>query len=716
MRRLDDILDRVVEYNPQANLELLKKAYVYSAKVHKGQTRASGEPYLVHPIEVAGILAELRLDEAAIATGFLHDTVEDTLATLEEIETLFGSEIAALVDGVTKLSKISFANKEDRQAENFRKMLVAMAKDIRVILVKLADRLHNMRTLDHMTALKKERIAQETMEIYAPLANRLGIHWVKSELEDLSFQHLRPKEYELLASRVEVTRTQRERFIEDVRRTLQEKMRVAEIPAVVSGRVKHLYSIYRKLKQHNQDIEQIYDILAFRLLVDTLPQCYEAVGIVHSLWPPIPGRFKDYIAMPKPNLYQSLHTSVIGPDGERVEIQIRTHEMHSVAEQGVAAHWAFKESNGKAKKTDEAQFGWLRQLMEWQREVSDPTEFIDAVKVDLFTDEVFVFTPKGKVVSLTYGSCPIDFAFAIHSEVGMHCSGARVNGKMVPLRHKLTNGDMVEVLTASNQVPSKDWLSFVKTARAKNRIRAYIRVEERRRSSELGRELLDKELRRYGATLKRFLGTKELDDAVLAAKCTAIEELLIQVGYGKVLPAQVSEHLVPKADREGGTAAKPSVLGELIRKVTRRVSPSGVMVQGIDDMLVRFARCCAPLPGDRIVGFVTRGRGITVHSFNCSRAIDIDPDRRVEVIWDRKTKFTRPVSIRVLSADKPGMLATLSQSFSNQGVNISQANCKVTGDDRAVNTFEVAVSDSDQLRSLIHAIEKISGVISVERV
>lgn len=719
MVRLDDILDAVQQYNPQANLELLKKAYIYSAKVHHGQTRASGEPYLIHPIEVAGILTQLHLDEAAVATGFLHDTVEDTLATLEDIEQMFGAEVSSLVDGVTKLSKISFSNKEDRQAENFRKMVVAMSKDIRVILIKLADRLHNMRTLDYMAEGKRERIAQETMEIYAPLANRLGIHWVKSELEDLSFRYLKPKEHEDLSKRVLSATRERQRFMEEVKVSLEHKMREAGIPTVAGGRVKHVYSIYKKMKDQSLELDQIYDILAFRLMVDTLPQCYEAVGLVHALWRPIPGRFKDYIAMPKPNMYQSLHTTVIGPGGERVEIQIRTHDMHRVAEQGVAAHWVYKEAGDKSgkptqpRRTDDAQFAWLRQLVEWQREVSDPAEFIDTVKVDLFTDEVFVFTPKGKVVSLTQGSTPIDFAFSIHSEVGMHCVGARVNGKIVPLKHRLKNGDMVEVMTSPSQLPSKDWLSIVKTGRAKNRIRAYIRIEERKRSSELGRELLEKELQRMGRSMKKLLDGKGAAAVLEQLKLHNAEDLFVQLGYGKLLPTFVAELFIPEHERG---PQKPSVVTDLIRKVTRRIAPSGVVVHGIDDMMVRFARCCSPLPGDRIVGFVTRGRGITVHSFNCPRAIDMDPERRVEVVWDKKTKFTRPVSVRIISMDKPGMLATLSQSFSAMGVNISQANCKVVGDDRAVNTFEVAVGDSEQLRQIVHGLEKITGVISVERV
>lgn len=720
MVRIDDILEAVSSYHPSPNLALIQKAYVYSAKVHQGQTRASGEPYLIHPLEVAAILAQLKLDEASIATGLLHDTVEDTLATSEEIQALFGQEVCELVDGVTKLSKLSFSNKEDQQAENFRKMLVAMSKDLRVILVKLADRMHNMRTLDFVPIHKRERVATETMEIYAPLANRLGMNWVKTELEDLAFKHIRPKEYEELLSRVASAHEQKQSLIDEVKGTIQKRLGESSIPAVVYGRIKHLYSIYKKMRAQSIDIDQIYDIWAFRVLVNNVSQCYETLGHVHTLWRPIPGRFKDYIAMPKPNMYQSLHTTVIGPGGERVEIQIRTQEMHAIAEEGVAAHWVYKEGVKGGPKPkglegkSEAQFAWLRQLMEWQQELSDPTEFIDTVKVDLFSDEVFVFTPKGKVVPLKQGSCPIDFAFAIHSQVGLHCIGARVNGKMVPLKHTLKNGDTVEVLTSANQWPSKDWLGFVKSARAKSKIRVYIRTEERKLSHELGRELLDKELRRIGKTLSSVMASKELQQSMPDLKCTSQDELFIQLGYGKMQAAQICQTLFPRAEPAADAPSKVSGQ-EVLNKVARRASPSGVVIHGVNDVLVQFAKCCSPLPGDRIVGFVTRGRGITIHAYQCARAIDMDPERRVEVLWDQKTKFTRPVTVRVHTIDKPGILATLSQLFSDRGVNISQANCRVTSDNRAVNTFEVAVGDSDQLRGLIHVLERLEGVLTVER-
>jgi len=721
MHTLTDITRAVLSYHPHARIDLIEQAYHYAEQMHQGQARASGEPYWVHPVEVALLLTQLKLDEAAIATGLLHDTVEDTLSTIEDIELRFGTDVAHMVDGVTKLSKMSFTFKEDRQAENFRKMLVAMSKDIRVILVKLADRCHNMRTLHFMEEHKRERIAQETLDIYAPLSNRLGIHWLKSELEDLSFKYIKPKEYHDLYDHVVVANVERQHFIDEVIRILQHKMQESDIDARVTGRIKHLYSIYKKMKENNLDIDQIYDILAFRVVVDSVSHCYAALGLVHALWRPIPGRFKDYIAMPKPNMYQSLHTTVIGPSGNRVEIQIRTQQMHDIAEEGVAAHWEYKESapsKATLKRTDASQFAWLRQLMEWQKELSDPTEFIDTVKVDLFSDEVFVFTPKGKVVSLVQGSCPIDFAFAIHSHIGMRCVGARVNGKLVPLKHKLRNGDVVEILTADHQSPSKDWLNFIKTSRAKNKIRAFIRTEERKRSTELGREFLDKELRKSGSTLKKHLESKNFDVLLGHYKCNSSEELFVQIGYGKILALDLVRLLLqqekPKSE-VSKPASKESYEQQPKQDNNKRSSSSGILVQGVDDMLVRFPKCCSPLPGDRIVGFVTRGKGIAVHAYNCSRAIDLDPERRVEVVWDKNAKFKRAVGVRVLSSDKPGILATLSQVFSSMGINISQANCKVIGDNRAINTFEVAVSDIEQIKKIINAMEKVSGVISVER-
>jgi guanosine-3',5'-bis(diphosphate) 3'-pyrophosphohydrolase len=736
MLRLNDILDRVAQYHPDPDLEIIKKAYVYSAKVHQGQIRKSGEPYLIHPLEVAGILAELKLDEASIVTGLLHDTIEDTLATLEELTELFGSEVAQLVDGVTKLSQFSASasvSQEEKQAENFRKMIVAMARDIRVILVKLADRTHNMRTLEHMAPEKQQRISQETLDIYAPLANRLGISWVKQELEDLSFKYLRPAEYQELLGKVELKKKASAQYVEDIKEILARKMAENTLDCRVQGRFKHLYSIQGKMRVQGVDFEQIHDVIAFRLIMKSMPACYEALGLVHTLWKPVPGRFKDYIAIPKPNMYQSLHTTVIGPFGDRVEVQIRTEEMHKIAEEGIAAHWAYKEGKDGAKdgaagrplSKDDAKFAWLRQLMEWQQDLKDPKEFLETVKVDLFTDEVFVFTPKGDVKSLPRGATPVDFAYAIHSDIGAKCVGAKVNGKIVPLRYKLKNGDTLEVLTSANAHPSKDWLSFVKTSRAQARIRGYIKAQQREKSLELGRELAERELKRFDLNLNKLLKLGELKKAAEALGYRLEDDLLVAIGYGKIAPSQVAAKLLPadklaekraeNGERSSESAAPMQRITEILKKVTGR-SKTGVQINGIDDVLVRYGRCCNPVPGDKIVGFITRGRGVTVHTLDCEKALATDPERRVDVSWDVRSDFKRPVTLRVLTADRPGLLADISQTFSKKGVNISQANCRATGDDRAVNTFEVTVSDLKQLNEVMQSIERISGVFTVERV
>jgi GTP pyrophosphokinase len=739
MLRLNDILDRVAQYHPDPDLDIIKKAYVYSAKVHQGQIRKSGEPYLIHPLEVAGILAELKLDEASIVTGLLHDTIEDTLTTLEELTELFGPEVAQLVDGVTKLSQFSASanvSQEEKQAENFRKMIVAMARDIRVILIKLADRTHNMRTLEHMAPEKQKRIAQETLDIYAPLANRLGISWVKLELEDLSFKYLKPAEYDDLFQRIELKKKASEKYIEDVKEILVGKMAENQLACQVQGRFKHLYSVYRKMRVQGVEFEQIQDAIAFRLIMGSMPSCYEALGLVHTLWKPVPGRFKDYIAIPKPNMYQSLHTTVIGPFGDRLEVQIRTEEMHRIAEEGIAAHWAYKEGkdgkdgakDGRVSRTlskDDAKFAWLRQLMEWQQDLKDPKEFLETVKVDLFTDEVFVFTPKGDVKSLPRGATPVDFAYAIHSDIGAKCVGAKVNGKIVPLRYKLKNGDTVEVLTSGNAHPSKDWLTFVKTSRAQARIRGYIRAQQREKSLELGRELAERELKRFDLNLNRLIKGGEFKKAAETLGYRLDDDLLVAIGYGKISPSQLASKLVPaeklaarraeSGDRVHEPVAPTNRFTEIIKKVTGR-SKTGVLINGIDDVLVRFGRCCNPVPGDRIVGFITRGRGVTVHTLDCEKALATDPERRVDVSWDVKSDFKRPVTLRVLTADRPGLLADISQTFSKRGVNISQANCRATGDDRAVNTFEITISDLKQLNEVMQSIERISGVFTVERV
>ncbi len=722
MLRLNDILDRVVAYHPDPDLDLIKKAYVYSAKVHQGQIRKSGEPYLIHPLEVAGILAEMRLDESSVVTGLLHDTIEDTLATKEEIAELFGPEIAELVDGVTKLSQFTAGNtQEEKQAENFRKMVVAMAKDIRVLLVKLADRTHNMRTLEHMRPEKQEQIARETLDIYAPLANRLGIQWLKSELEDLSFRYLHPAEHAELARKVEARAQERDRFIGEVVEIIRTRMAESGIEGEVYGRVKHLYSIWRKMQVQSVDFEQIHDVIAFRIIVDSVAHCYESLGLIHSLWKPVPGRFKDYIAIPKPNMYQSLHTTVIGPRAERIEIQLRTREMHQIAEEGVAAHWAYKEGkqDGHPSARDAARFGWLRQLVEWQRDLTDPTEFLETVKVDLFADEVFVFTPKGDVKSLPRGATPVDFAYTVHSAVGEHTVGAKVNGKIVPLRYQLKNGETVEILTAPGAHPSKDWLGFVKTSRAQTRIRGFIRQEERKRSLEIGREVAERELRRYGVSLNRLGRSGDLDAAAGKLGYKRGEDLLVALGYGKVAPQQVLAEVLPPeklARPPAEEGAAPSRLTEIFRKVARRPT-GGVRISGIDDVLVRFGRCCNPVPGDEIVGFITRGRGVTVHTRACEKGLSIDPLRRVDVTWDtRAGEVKRPVSIRVVTDDRSGVLAQISRTITEAGMDISRATCRTTGIGRAVNTFEIAIGEVKQLRSVMRSIEAVEGVLSVERV
>jgi GTP pyrophosphokinase len=721
--RLNDILDRVASYHPDPDLDLVKKAYVYSAKVHQGQIRKTGEPYLIHPLEVAGILAEMKLDEASIVTGLLHDTIEDTLATREEISGLFGEEIADLVDGVTKLSQFSAANtQEERQAENFRKMVVAMAKDIRVLLVKLADRTHNMRTLEAMKPEAQERIARETLDIYAPLANRLGIQWIKSELEDLSFRYLRPVEYEEIQASIATRAKEKERFIAEVVAVIEKKLAEAGVPARVTGRVKHVYSIWRKMRQLDVGVDDIHDVIGFRVIVDTVAQCYESLGIVHSLWKPIPGRFKDYIAIPKPNLYQSLHTTVVGPRGERIEVQIRTEQMHEIAEEGVAAHWAYKEKgrDGKGQEPSQKeaqQYGWLRQLVEFQRELADPREFLETVKVDLFADEVFVFTPKGDVKSLPRGATPVDFAYAVHSEVGAHTVGAKVNGKLVPLRYTMRNGDTVEILTSPHSHPSKDWLTFVKTSRAQARIRQYLRQAEHQRSVEIGKEIAERELRRFGVSLAKLQKGGEIDKAANVLGYRFGDDLLGAIGYGKVTHLQLLQQVLPPeklAASQPAPTAPTSRITELFRNLGRRPA-GGVRIHGIEDVLVRYGKCCNPLPGDPIVGFITRGRGVTVHVNSCEKALGIDPDRRVDVAWDVKGDFRRPVSLRVVTIDRPGLLAKISQTFSEAGVNISQATVR-TADDRAINDFEVTVGDLKELTQIMRSLQKIEGVHSVQRV
>ncbi|HEX3762340.1 MAG TPA: bifunctional (p)ppGpp synthetase/guanosine-3',5'-bis(diphosphate) 3'-pyrophosphohydrolase [Kofleriaceae bacterium] len=714
MHQLDQIITELAGYFPSADLPLVRRAYEFAAQAHDGQTRKSGDPYVTHPLAVAQIIAELKLDVASVCAGLLHDCVEDTSATVEQLGDLFGKEIAFLVDGVTKLGKLPYSTREEQQAENFRKMLLAMARDIRVILVKLCDRLDNMRSLHHLPAEKQERIASETMQIYAPLANRLGIQWVKVELEDLAFKYLYPGEYEQLAAEVAKSRGERLEYIHHVEKLIHKEMTEHGVPCDVMGRAKHLWSIWQKMKRTQRPFEEIHDAIGFRVITDTQMHCYQGLGVAHQTWTPIPGRFKDYIALPKPNLYQSLHTAVIGPRGERIEVQIRTREMNLVAEHGIAAHWKYKE--GSVASVDDKKFAWLRQLMENQKELRDPTEFLESVKIDLFGDEVYVFTPQGDVKALPKGACPIDFAYAVHSNIGDHCSGSRVNGMIVPLRYQLRNGDTVEIITSPNQKPNKDWLKLVKTARARTKIRYLLRTEQRDKAVVLGNDLLDKALRKHNTTLAR--AEKQLAAAAKELRCVTVDELVIQIGYGKITTQQVLEKALPELSKKEHEppARTESMLKTLLRKVTRRTSTSGIKVAGEEDILVRFAKCCSPLPGDPIVGFITRGRGVTVHRRDCDKGLDLDPERRIDVEWDGNGKAQHEVAIQILCADKPGLLAHISQSFSDQGVNISQAHCRATEDGRAVNTFHASVKDLDQLKSVIRSLSRIKGVYSVDRV
>lgn len=714
----ESLIDVVQAYHPAANGALIKKAYEFAEWAHREQRRKSGEPYFVHPANVAQILADLRLDTASVCAGLLHDVIEDSGVTREALEAEFGREIAGIVDGVTKLGKFNFTSREDRQAESFRKMVVAMAQDVRVLLVKLCDRLDNMRTLDHMSPEAQERIARETREIYAPLAGRLGMQRIRGELEDLSFKHLEPDAYRELSHKLHKTRKERERYIESVCRTITARLAEQGYAAEVTGRAKHLYSIYRKIREQNCDFEQVLDVLAFRICVETAAECYAALGAMHSRWTPIPGRFKDYIALPKPNMYQSLHTTVIGPGRQRIEIQIRTHEMHRVAEYGVAAHWKYKERGSGLDPKDAEKFEWLRELAEFQGSLKDPVEFVESVKIDLFPDEVYVFTPKGDVRVLPRGATPIDFAYAIHSEIGAHCSGARANGQIVPLRYKLKSGDVIEIMTSPNQQPSKDWLEFCVTTRARSRIRATLRAEQRQKSINLGRELLEAGLRDAGMSFAKFAKSEnEVRRVCERLGEGTLDELLLQVGYGKVTVEDVVAAIRADADEVGPTSERfrSSRIEKLVRKVTGRET-SGIRVSGIDDVLVRYAKCCNPLPGDGIIGFITRGRGVTVHRRECQRAFDTEPERRIDVQWDARAKINRPVQLCVTTANKPGILAVVSQTFSAQSINISEANCRASDDGRARNIFTFHCTDLNQLKSVMKALAKVNGVVEVSRV
>lgn len=716
----EDLLNKIKIYNPNADVELILKAYRFSEKYHEGQIRRSGEPYISHPLSVAGILADLRLDIDSIITGLLHDTVEDTEATLEEVEKEFGETVKTLVDGVTKIGMMKFKNSHEKQGENIRKMIVAMGKDVRVVLVKLADRLHNMRTLNFMSFDKQEKIAKETLEIYCPLASRLGIATWKIELEDLCFRYYRPDMYYQLVQQIKKTEADQNRYIDEVKKMISESLSTTPIKYKVYGRSKHLWSIYRKMQSRNIDYEQVYDILAFRVLVSTIGECYEVLGHVHALWKPIPGRFKDFIAMPKANKYQSLHTTVIGPGGERIEIQIRTEEMHLIAERGIAAHWKYKE-RGKLSEMTVAQANWLQELVSHNQQVKGSEEFLDTIKTDLFESEIYVFTPTGDVREFPEGATPLDFAYAVHTQLGNQCVGARVNGRMVPLKYHLQNGDTVEVITSKTQQPSKDWLKFAVTNKAKSKIRQFVKEEQRKRALILGKDLIEKEFRKFGMAAVKHLKGEEFEKYLQEQGVHTIDDLYVKIGYGRVEPRHLVDRLSPeKQIREAEKNPDSNFMEKVMRSASQKVRKKGslISVDGMDDVLVHFARCCHPIPGDSVIGFISRGRGVSVHRADCSKAFELDQLRKVDVQWSSKEApegFERLVKVEVISQDTQGLLKLMSEAFAAQGINIQSAQIRTTKDKKAISNFEISVKDSKQLNQAIFELQKIRGIIQVHR-
>lgn len=722
---LENLLLMIEQYNPDANLELVIKAYNYAYNSHEGQYRKSGEKYIVHPLEVAKILAELEMDVHTITAGLLHDVVEDTKATFEDIEKEFGTEVAELVDGVTKLGKLEYKSKEETQAENLRKMFMAMGKDIRVILIKLADRLHNMRTLKYMSEEKAKEKATETIEIFAPIAHRLGISRIKWEMEDIALRYIDPQGYYELVDKVSKKRREREAYIEGVINLLNERISEASIDGDIKGRAKHFYSIYRKMKYQNKAFEEIYDLMAVRILVDTLKDCYGVVGIVHTIWKPMPGRFKDYIAMPKPNMYQSLHTTVLGPDGEPLEIQIRTKDMHRTAEFGIAAHWKYKEGKIDSDESDmEKKLSWLRQMMEWQKDVSDPKEFMESLKIDLFTNQVFVFTPKGDVVELPAGSTPLDFAYKVHSDVGNSCIGAKIDGRIVPLEYSLKNGNIIEVLTSSNSNgPSRDWINIVKSSHAKNKIRQWFKKERREENIEKGKEILERETKRQGYPISDFLKHKYLTQVAKVVTQGNEDDLYAALGYGGITLSQVMPRIKEKYEVDHPKVKEEKPLEKINNTKTQRkkINNQSVRVKEIDNILIRFAKCCNPLPGDDILGYITKGRGVSIHRADCPNVkSENDPihGRLVEVEWDndknKDKSFEAEVQIKAI--DRRGLFTDVSRIFADEKITVNGINAKTSKDGSAIMNVVLEVSSKEQLKSIMNQIKRVDGVMDVFRI
>ncbi len=715
MIRFEDLVEKVRAANPDADTELLRRAYVFSAYGHKGQIRRSGEPYLVHPLEVADILADLRLDVVAVAAGLLHDIVEDTPNSIEQVRELFGEQVAHVVEGVTKLSALQFSSSEERQAESFRKMLLAMVDDIRVILVKLADRLHNMRTLHHLPEDRRLRIAQETRDIYAPIAHRLGMSKLKNELEELAFRHLEAPAYQALRGQVEAKRKVTQGLIDELKVHLQTRLEEAQIPVVtIDGRIKRLWSIQQKVQRQNIALDQVYDFIALRVVTRTIKDCYAVLGIIHQVWSPVPGRFKDFIAMPRPNGYQSLHTSVVGEQGLPFEVQIRTEEMHRVAEEGIAAHWKYKEGRVGAEK-DEQYFKWLRQLLESQQDVRDPQEFMQNLRIELYPEDVYIFTPKGEVKSLPRGATPVDFAYSVHTDVGHQCVGARVNGRIVPLRMRLSNGDIVEIITQAGHTPSRDWLNFVTTSRASSKIRHFIHIEEKARSIELGRRLFEKEVRRFGVEKAR------VDDEALQRIASEYgvqkpDDLFAAVGYGKVTARTVLARLVGQETLH--EKAPDGALTSVVKRVLGTGGEQKIKVRGVDDLMVFRARCCNPIRGEKIVGYVTRGKGVSVHAATCPNVVNLlyDPERRIDVEWDRTTDAAPyAVRLRISVEDRRGILADVSSRIADINTNIRDVEATVGADHRGSIRMTVEIGDLRHLEKVMKSIKSVEGVLAVER-
>lgn len=709
--RLNDIVEEVQKHHPEADTALIEKAYVFSARVHEGQTRLSGGPYLSHPLEVAYLLAQMGLGPVTVACGLLHDTVEDTDTTLDDLDEYFGEEVADVVNGITKIGQLVFGDRITQQAEYVRKMILSMSHDIRVLLVKLADRVHNMRTLGYMPPNRQKRIAQETMDIYAPLAGRLGMFRLKAELEDLSFFYLEPDAYKQIQEGLTRKKGEREKYIGEVSQLLREKLQEHHLEGEVSGRLKHYYSIYRKLQAQQITLDELYDLLAFRIIVNTVGECYEVLGVIHALFKPVPGRLKDYIGMPKANMYQSIHTTVIGPYGERMEVQIRTRGMHRIAEDGIAAHWSYKEKRRFHDKEGE-RFAWLKQIVDLQKDLKTPQELLEGVRLELYPEEVYVFTPTGDVKELPQGATPVDFAYAVHTEVGHRCTGAKVNGRMVPLRHELANGDIVEITTSPHHRPSRDWLQFVRTPKARNKIRQELKAAEREQSITLGKELLERELRKSGISLQKLVKEgEELKKIAQDFSFVRYEDLLAAIGHGKVTPGQVIGRLTRAAappPEEEVPPAEP--------ELKKAKDLGGIKIKDLDDLLVRLANCCQPIPGDAIIGYITRGKGVTIHRADCSYLAQTESFRHIPAQWDGVPHKLFPVNIRVVTVDKPGLLADITSALKMAEVNVTKASVETTAENKGVANFTLQVADQQHLDKVFGALKRLKEVISVRRI